>query len=163
MSKTYSVPDEDVLLGMELAEQGELVAAFNVFIACAERGHPIAAYRTGLCFDVGEGVNRDANRALYWYRRAWRGGAGTGVCINVASLYASMDNPRLAVRWWRKAAELGDGDAAVALAEYLISQRRRGWEVAATVLMEKAKRSSNISREELSKARAWLRRRREIK
>lgn len=155
--KTEGMPaaDELLLKALKLSDAGQHKAAFRLFFDGAQRGDPMAQASTGVCFDSGEGVAKDLTQALYWYKRAWKNGAGTDVCMNVASLYASLNNRRQAVHWWRKAVALGDGDAALELADYLTAQQPRGWESDVKDLVRRAKRSTQITQYSAERAASW--------
>jgi len=86
--------------------------AVRLFRRAAESGDPTAAGALGYAYDVGRGIRRDEARALEWYRRAAHMG-DTGAVANIATVYRDRGNLRLAHRWVLRAAEMGDGDAAV--------------------------------------------------
>jgi TPR repeat protein len=77
----------------------------------AEQGHARAQCKLGLCYDNGDGVEKNLAEAFRWYRKAAEQGNAwaqfkRGFC------YAKGDgvekNPVEAVRWYRKAAEQGN-------------------------------------------------------
>ena len=103
----------------EKREAGDVTAAFDLFLQAATLGDAGAAFSVGYMYDVGLGVAKDLNQALFWYRRAWRGKqhcAGN----NIALLYVELGQRRQALLWWRKAIAQGDRDAAVTLAKFLL-------------------------------------------
>jgi TPR repeat protein len=156
--EAVDIPAADALLlkALKLADAGKHKAAFRLFLDGAQRGDPMAQVSVGVCFDSGEGVAKDLKQALYWYKRAWKNGAGTSACMNLASLYAGLDNRRQAVHWWRKAVALGDGDAALEFADYLTAQRARGWESEVKNLVRRAMRSPNITQYGAERAASWF-------
>ena len=149
--------DETFATALRLADVGQLKVAFAMFLEGAQHGDAMFQNQVGLCFDIGEGVKKDANQALHWYKRAWKSGSDTSTCMNIAGLYASMGNRRQCVYWWRKAIELGDGDAALELADYLAAEQSRGWETQVANLVECTKESTHITQDAAERAATWFR------
>ncbi|HYH98609.1 MAG TPA: hypothetical protein VD972_21835, partial [Hyalangium sp.] len=54
--------------------------------------------------------------ALQWYRKAVRGGEAAAA-NNIGTIYRDEGRLRLAVRWFEKAAAMGDGDAVLEVAK----------------------------------------------
>jgi TPR repeat protein len=54
---------------------------------------------------------------MHWYKRAYRKGS-SAAASNIAILYSERGSFRLAVAWYKRAAELGDGDAQLSLAHH---------------------------------------------
>jgi uncharacterized protein len=69
----------------------------------------------GYFYDEGLGVRQSKQKAMHWYRRAYRKGS-SAAASNVAVLYCERGRFRLAVAWYKRAAALGDGDAELSLA-----------------------------------------------
>jgi len=78
----------------------------------AAAGDSSAAGSLGYAYDVGRGIRRDKTLALQWYRRAARTGSTTAA-TNIATVYRDMGNLSVAHQWLLRAANMGDGDAAV--------------------------------------------------
>ena len=53
---------------------------------------------------------------MYWYRRAVRQGQAAAA-NNIGTIYRDEGRLRLAIRWFAKAADLGDGDALLEMAK----------------------------------------------
>jgi TPR repeat protein len=87
-------------------------AGFEMLLRAGVDGDTSAAFPLGYAYDSGLGTRRDRWKALRWYRRAWRGGNSTAA-LNVANVYRHEREFRLAFQWWKRAADLGDGDGAV--------------------------------------------------
>jgi len=143
-------------LAMKLEESGEYEAAFKIYLEQARKGNALSQDAVATCYSLGEGVTKDDGRALYWYKRAWKGGADTSVCMNIASVYAEMRNFRQVQFWLQKAVALGDGDAALDLADRLTAQRPRGWDAKVRHLVLDAQRSRNITEAGAERARNWF-------
>lgn len=54
--------------------KGDFAEAYRLWLPRAQAGEPEAQYRIGVLFDNGEGVDKDLDQALIWYRRAADGG-----------------------------------------------------------------------------------------
>jgi TPR repeat protein len=87
-------------------------AAVAWFLRAANRGDRTAASSLGYACDVGLGTKRNAAQAIRWYRRAARSGDSTATS-NLATVYRDAGKARLAFQWWKRAADMRDGDAAV--------------------------------------------------
>lgn len=78
----------------------------------AARGDRVPAGSLGYAYDVGLGVARRKDQAILWYRKAANWG-NSGAASNLATVYRDAGKPGLAFRWWNRAAEMSDGEAAV--------------------------------------------------
>lgn len=119
-SNNYSL----FLKASSLLESGQSKRAFALFLEAASNGDASSQHNVGFMYDVGKGVKRDPTQAIFWYKNAWRNDRQTGTCCNIASLYESLGQARKAVYWWNKAVLLGDGDAALDLAKYLLKRQK---------------------------------------
>ncbi|PTL77132.1 tetratricopeptide repeat protein [Vitiosangium sp. GDMCC 1.1324] len=90
--------------------------AFRLFHEAARAGHQASWLNVGYCFDVGRGVRRSRERALFWYRKAVSKGDGAAA-NNIGTMYRDEGRPRLAARWFQKAVSLGDTGALLHLAK----------------------------------------------
>ncbi len=86
----------------------------------AEAGDGEAQYQLGLRYDTGQGVRRDPEEALRWYRSAGEQGH-TLAALNSGLLYDSGEgvsrDATTAAVWYRKAAEADNGRAAYNLGQ----------------------------------------------
>ena len=85
-------------------------------LAAARAGDTGAQVNVGYSYDVGQGAPRSRTKALYWYRRALRNGVAYAA-TNIGTVYRDEGRPKLAERWFQKAASLGDDDAWLDLAK----------------------------------------------
>jgi TPR repeat protein len=80
-----------------------------------EAGNPVAQYRLGVLYALGQGVKQDYSRAAALFKQSAVGGIAEAQ-YNVAVMYSEgMGVPRdpvLAATWYRKAAEQGNANAA---------------------------------------------------
>lgn len=82
--------------------------------AAANRGEAWAQYNLGVCYDNGDGVEKDLREAVRWYRKSAEQGlvaaqCNLGVCYEFGN--GVEKDLREAVRWYRRAAEQGDARA----------------------------------------------------
>jgi hypothetical protein len=87
-------------------------AGFRLLLRAAASRQAEVAFPLAWAYDAGLGTRRDKREALRWYRRAWRAGRSTAA-LNIAILHRDDRELHLAFRWWKRAAEHGDGDGAV--------------------------------------------------
>lgn len=104
-------------------DAGELEPAFSGFLAAAEDGDVHAMCQVASMYSCGEGVRCDHGKALEWEIRSWEGG-NLSAAVNVAITYRTMGDVVEAKKWFERAIESGDGDAALQLAKlYLVSDK----------------------------------------
>jgi len=96
-------------------ERGRIEEAFHLFFEAAKAGDSRAQLNVGYLYDTGQGVARSRTSALTWYRKAVRGGEAAAA-NNIGTIYRDEGRLRLAVRWFEKAATMGDGDALLEVA-----------------------------------------------
>ncbi len=90
--------------------------AFRLFHEAARAGHRASWLSVGYCFDMGLGVRRSREKALFWYRKAASKGDGAAA-NNIGTVYRDEGRPRLAARWFQKAVSLGNTGALLNLAK----------------------------------------------
>jgi TPR repeat protein len=113
--------DRLFLEASELWEGGRTKRAFALFLDAATRGDASSQHNLAYFYDEGVAVKQDKAKALYWYKRALRTDPQPGTCSNIAILHAESGNRRRARYWWNRAIAMGDGDAALELARYMLS------------------------------------------
>jgi TPR repeat protein len=69
----------------------------------------------GYCYDVGVGVKRNRQKALYWYLRAHRRGESCAAS-NIGTVWHDEGQLERALAWFHRAVKLGDGDANLEIA-----------------------------------------------
>ena len=111
-------PAEAFRAGVEAADRGDHAAAAEHWRRAARMDHADAAFRLGVLFDEGLGVEQDDRRALRWYRRAAQGGDQRAQ-FNLGRLYARgqgvTEDEAEAARWYERAARGGNTYAQYAL------------------------------------------------
>jgi TPR repeat protein len=143
-----------------LVDAGHHREAFRLFHKAARAGHRSSWLNVGYCFDVGRGVRRSRERALFWYRKAASKGSGAAAG-NIGTVYRDEGRPRLAARWFLKAVSLGDTDALLDLAKlYLgpLDDRAKARSALARVA-----RARNVTEDTREQAEALLSRMRPLR
>ena len=94
--------------------ENETYLANRLWLLLAQQGDSDAAFRLGLYYDGAEGNERDARRAVYWYRRAALEGE-VHAQHNLGVAYAKGEGVEMdiaqAVKWWTLAARRGNADS----------------------------------------------------
>jgi TPR repeat protein len=136
------------------SETGSLVVrrdgrlALRWLRAAADAGDVGAMLELGLFYDSGEGVRRNPQLALRWYQAAWATDRDAAAASNIATVHGDLGEHALSAKWFRKAAEAGDGDALVELAAlYLKGLGVRRSPARAVELLRRANRSKQITEE----------------
>ena len=86
----------------------------------AEQGDAEAQYNLGVSYAEGDGVVKDLEEAIKWWRKAAdQGNADAQTNLGIAYGYGAgvAQDYEEAVKWYRKAADQGDADAKKALKE----------------------------------------------
>jgi TPR repeat protein len=127
----------------EAWESGDLKRAYSLFRRCAELGQLGCMLDLGYFYDEGVGVKKDKEKAMAWYKRAYRLG-DSAAASNIAILYRENGRHRLERQWFERAAVLGDGDAELELAKLFLEGKgaRRSKEKAVASLTRAAKSNS---------------------
>lgn len=89
--------------------------AFGLYLQASKQNHPDATYRVAVCYEVGAGTKKDANKAILYYRRAYLLGNGTAMYkLAMILLHGDLGvtpNPKEGISLLKKAINTG-GDAA---------------------------------------------------
>ena len=98
-------------LGIKFASLKQHQKAFLLFTQASERGHPLAQFNLGLCFENGKGVDKDLVRAAECYKTAAAQGQA-GAMYNLALFYmdglgGQPKDPQHALELLEEAAENG--------------------------------------------------------
>ena len=84
------------------------------FRRAAERCSAPAQNNLGILLRNGNGVRKNVKGALLWLRKAFRSGDSCAA-QNIAITYREIGDLSTSVKWFRKAADAGDGDALIQL------------------------------------------------
>lgn len=136
---TQSDPHKLLLEAERYEKRGDLRHAFKALLAGALLEDSGCQSNLGNFYSSGKGVRRSLEKAAYWYKRAYRNGAGYAAS-NLAIDRRNTGNVRSAVVWFKKAIALKDGDACIELAK--IYKSRKGAQKIAVALLRRALRMS---------------------
>lgn len=140
----------------EAWERGEFERAFALFRQCADLGEVGCMIDLGYFYDEGVGTQKNKDKAMSWYKRAYRRG-DSAAASNIAILYRESGRHRLERQWFERAVALGDGDAEVELAKlYLEGKGARRSTDKAVALLASAATSSSITEAGREEAAALL-------
>ena len=84
------------------------------FRRAAEHGSAPAQNNLGILLGNGSGVEKNVDEALSWLRKAFRAG-NSCAAQNIAITFRENGDLKTAFKWFRRAAEAGDGDALIQL------------------------------------------------
>ena len=84
------------------------------FRRAAEHGLSSAQNTLGVLLGNGDGVKKNFDEALSWLKRAFHAGE-LYAAHNIAITYRQIGDLRIAVKWFQKSVDSGDGDALVQL------------------------------------------------
>jgi TPR repeat protein len=102
-------------------------------------------------------VKRNTRAALFWLKRAFRGGDTSSAANNIAVTYRESEKFREAVRWFKKAVRAGDVGDWVQLGIHLYwGNGVRADHAAAVRLFRKAIRGKNLTECERDDANFYL-------
>ena len=100
----------------------EALGNLDDLLAKASAGDPKAQLDLALCYDSGDGIERDKEKAVYWFEKAAEQGSTEAQYLIGLMLYqgeAVPQNRSRAVYWLKKAANKGDAKAKWALAQMM--------------------------------------------
>lgn len=100
----------DFVDGLAAHAAGRLKSAAVLFRKAAEQGHAIAQFNLALMYELGRGVAKDEQQAVFWYQKAAnQGHAVAQTCLS--SMFSEgrgvAKNDQEAAYWFRKAADQG--------------------------------------------------------
>jgi len=105
----------------DLLESGDFIEAYNELLIAAGSGNADAEELIGVMYAMGQGVEKDDQRAFEWYLRASMKGhpgaqSGIGWYYEVGRGVVGIDLVR-SYMWYTLSAIGGDPDAAISLEE----------------------------------------------
>lgn len=119
MKRSSSEADKAVLLRQRaqgIANKGNLVKAFSVFLDAAKLGDEES--QVAVAYDYAYGVtgNVDVHAALKWWKRAYKQ-RSWDAAFNLGMFYRDARQWTKAMKWFERAVELGDYDGLVEIAK----------------------------------------------
>lgn len=120
--------DEWMRQGVEAYKKGDFQNAAFLFRQAAGSGSAAAAFNLGLCYENGEGVRQDYEKALRWYTKGaelghMRAQCSAGVLCENGGEGEFEPRPEEAFGWYLKSAEQDNARAQL----FLASAYRRGF------------------------------------
>lgn len=104
-------------------ERGNRRPAFRLMLAAAKLGDTGAQVNVGNYYDHAQGIRRNRELALYWYKRAYRRGH-SAAAHNIGVMLRKEGQVRRALRWFVRAVELGDAESNLEIGKhYLVAER----------------------------------------
>ena len=104
-------------------ELGNRRSAFRLMLAAAKLGDIGAQLNVGNYYDHAQGVRRNRELALYWYKRACRRGY-SAAAHNIGVMLRKENQVKCALKWFVRAVELGDTESNLEIGKhYLIAER----------------------------------------
>lgn len=108
------------IIEMTSGDNPDFDAAINFIKPLAEQGYAAAQNGFGICYQCGQGVEKNKVEAVKWYRKAAEQGYAKAQC-NLGICYYNgtgiEKNEIEAVKWYRKAAEQGCAEAQNSLGD----------------------------------------------
>lgn len=103
--------DQQFQKGKKALDEGNYSEAFNCLLPCAEAGNAEAQASVGFLYYMGQGIDRDLQKAIGWLLKAVAQGRGEAA-HNLATLYLTCEpeiprNPEESRKLYLKAKELG--------------------------------------------------------
>jgi TPR repeat protein len=123
-------------------ELGNLGSAFRLFLACAKAGDSGCQNNLGNFYRDGIGIKPNREKALFWYRQAYRRGL-RGAASNLGVLFRDEKNLKQALAWFKRA---DDGDADLAIAKMYLEENDT------TEAIRFLKKACSARRDEMSEA-----------
>jgi TPR repeat protein len=139
-------------------ERGRLRSAFRLMLAAAKMGESGAQITVGYMYDNAVGVRPDKQAALYWYKRAYRGGEACAA-HNIGTVWRDNGNFVRARYWFERAIQMNGGDDGEANYEIAkLHLGRDGDASKAVPFLNKVCKSKNVTPDCREQARRLLKR-----
>lgn len=119
MSDAEHNPYEDATAAYD---RGHLNKAFQGFLAGAQAGDVDCMAMVAVMYGAGEGVRIDLAQSIEWDKKAIAAGSELAF-LNIGISYRCMGDMVSAKRWFLRALDAGDAEAALQLAKlYMVSE-----------------------------------------
>ena len=111
-------PEEMYNVGIKYYDEGKYLEAAEWFEKAANQGYAQAQSKLGVCYDNGQGVELNFEKAVYWYEKAANQGYAPAQ-NNLGRCYYNgqgvVPNYEKAAYWFKKAANQGNAEAQYGL------------------------------------------------
>jgi uncharacterized protein len=106
----------DLVSAQAAYDKGNFEDAFKQFLSLAQEGNALAQSSTGVMYDMGQGVAKDYDKAIEWYRKSAEQGNQFGQ-FNLGTMYymgtgVSKDLVT-GCKWFALATRQGNGQARI--------------------------------------------------
>ncbi len=105
--------------GCELEEQEKFELAFEFYLKAAKHGSIEAQVNLAHFYDEGKGCEKDSQKAVYWYKRAYKLGCPQGA-YNLGIHYRQEGKQRWAKYWFERAVDMGYEDARIEIEKLIL-------------------------------------------
>ncbi len=107
----------------EAYDCGNFKEAFSLFRKSAENGNYHAMSRLACMYSDGEGTECNVDESIAWDLKAIKSGSDISQ-LNLAITYRTLGDIKESKKWFEKAVNAGDGEAALQLAKlYMVSDK----------------------------------------
>ncbi|KAL4631160.1 death ligand signal enhancer [Arapaima gigas] len=139
-----SIPIILNIIGIENARRGDCQIAFSCFLVAAQHDYNKAQFNVGVCYEKGQGVCRDPDKAAEFYKRAAAGGHNQAQFRYAKYLLhtrgqQSAESTRAAIQLLESAATAGVKEAQVYLGVLFTQKPLQDWQRAVHYLQMAAK------------------------
>lgn len=104
--------------------------AFHLYVQASKQNHPTAAYRAGVCYEVGAGTKKDPNRAVQFYRKAAALGDELAMHkVALISLFGKLGqkkNLKEGITWLKRAVNVANAEHPESLYDLATCYEKRG-------------------------------------
>ena len=119
LASTTPASSDDLSAAVRAYEFKDYQTALNIWRGYAQKGHAEAQYALGVAYYKGEGVKKNLDQAIAWFRKAADNGHQIAM-FNLGAAYwegrGVRQNYAQAAEWWRRSAEKGEAVAQYNLA-----------------------------------------------
>ena len=119
LATTTPASSDDLAAAVRAYEIKDYPTALNIWRGYAQKGHAEAQYALGVAYYKGEGVKKNLDQAIAWFRKAADNGHPIAM-FNLGAAYwdgrGVRQNYAQAAEWWRRSAEKGEAVAQYNLA-----------------------------------------------
>jgi len=140
---------------------GDEKRAFRLFLAAAKGGHVPSFSLVAHFYGSGTGVKANTDAALHWYEQSYRASeqwyrqAESTSANNIGCIWRERGKPGLAIKWFKRAVALGDGDANLNIADVYL--RRQATRAKALPYLRKTIAAPYVTDGSIEEARRLLR------
>ena len=136
-------------------EAGYLRSAFRLFLRAAKAGELGCQLNVGTFYCDGIGVRRNREKALYWYRRAYKRGDSCAA-TNIGYLYRDEGNLKKALEWFLRSVALGNVETNLEAAKIILAQGKQAEAIRHLTRVVRAKPYQEVTADSWEKARRLL-------